>query len=38
MFGSDLSEANNEPTVRLHQKKLTKIEKKSKNYFWLRIV
>ena len=33
IFGSELSEANNEPIFRIHQK-ITKIEK---NYFWLRV-
>ena len=32
IFGSDLSETNNEPIFRLHQK-MTKSRKISKNYF-----
>ena len=39
IFGSELSEANNEPNLRWHQKNWQKNqEKKSKNDFWLRIV
>ena len=38
ILGSELSEASNEPTFKIHQKKLTKNRgKKSKNYFWVRI-
>ena len=39
ILGSEFSEAKNEPTFRLYQKKLTKNrEKKSKTYFWVRII
>ena len=39
IFGSELSEANNELTLRIHQKNDKKSrKKKSKNYFWLKMV
>ena len=38
IFGSELSEAKNEPIFRIHQKNDISRKKSKKNIFWLKIV